>query len=160
MPYRVHTSPPLVPLLIQMNPLHTLSSHFIVSELYSILPSTPLSSKLYFSFRLYICISPLPPSLSLSLSLLCVHLAPPITISWIAPIICRSTLYSPFHHALTSSLLGPNIVLNTHFLKILSLCSSLNVRDKTPPKKKIEFLNLIVLKAWREGEKWPMRLFY
>jgi len=34
------------------------------------------------------------------------------------------------------------------------------VRDKTPPKKKIEFLNLIVLKAWREGEKWPMRLFY
>jgi hypothetical protein len=40
-----------------------------------------------------------------------------------------SSLYS-FLHDMSSSLLGPNIFLNTLFSKTLSLCSSLNVRDQ------------------------------
>jgi hypothetical protein len=34
------------------------------------------------------------------------------------------------HSPVTSSLLGPNILLSTLFSNILSLCSSLNVRDQ------------------------------
>jgi len=34
------------------------------------------------------------------------------------------------HSSVTSSLLGPNILLNTLFSYILSLCSSLNKRDQ------------------------------
>jgi hypothetical protein len=42
----------------------------------------------------------------------------------------RSPLYSGFHTPVTSSVLGPNILLSTLFSNTLSLCSSLNVRDK------------------------------
>jgi hypothetical protein len=35
-----------------------------------------------------------------------------------------------FHSPVTSSLFGPNILLSTLFSNTLSLCSSLNVRDK------------------------------
>jgi hypothetical protein len=35
-----------------------------------------------------------------------------------------------FHHDPSSSLLGPNILLNSLFSKTLSLCSSLKVRDQ------------------------------
>ena len=40
------------------------------------------------------------------------------------------TLCSLLHSSVTSSLLSPNILLSTLFLYILSLCSSLNVRDQ------------------------------
>jgi hypothetical protein len=39
---------------------------------------------------------------------------------------------------LTSSLFGPNILVNTLFLKTLSLCSSLNVRDYLNRKRRKE----------------------
>ena len=42
-----------------------------------------------------------------------------------------SSLYSFLHSPLTSSLLGPKILLNTLFSNTLSLCSSLIVRDQT-----------------------------
>jgi polysaccharide pyruvyl transferase WcaK-like protein len=38
-------------------------------------------------------------------------------------------LYSFLHPSVTPSLFGPNILLNTLFSNILSLCSSLIVRD-------------------------------
>ncbi|PNF21004.1 hypothetical protein B7P43_G09514, partial [Cryptotermes secundus] len=38
--------------------------------------------------------------------------------------------YNLLHPPVTSSLFGPNILLNTMFSNTLSLCSSLNVRDK------------------------------
>ena len=36
------------------------------------------------------------------------------------------------HSPITPPLLGPNIFLSTRFSKILSLCSSLSIRDKHP----------------------------
>jgi phosphate starvation-inducible membrane PsiE len=41
-----------------------------------------------------------------------------------------SSLCNFLHSPLTSSLLGPNIFLNTLFSNTLSLCSSLNVSDQ------------------------------
>ena len=41
-----------------------------------------------------------------------------------------SSLCSSLHPAVVSSLLGPNIILSTLFSSILSLCSSLNLRDQ------------------------------
>jgi hypothetical protein len=41
-----------------------------------------------------------------------------------------SSLCSLLHYLVTSSLLGQNILLSILFSKILSLCSSLNVRDQ------------------------------
>jgi hypothetical protein len=44
--------------------------------------------------------------------------------------LCSSSLCSLLQPPATSSLLGPNIPLSTLFSDILSLCSSLNVRDQ------------------------------
>jgi hypothetical protein len=41
-----------------------------------------------------------------------------------------SSLYSFFHSPVTSSLLGPNILLYNLFSNTLNLCSSLNVSDQ------------------------------
>jgi hypothetical protein len=41
-----------------------------------------------------------------------------------------SSLCSLLHSPVTSSLLGPNILLSTLFSNTLSLCSSLSVRDQ------------------------------
>jgi len=46
-----------------------------------------------------------------------------------------SSLCHFFHSPVTSSLLGPNILLNTQFSNTLSLCSSLNVSDLVPYSK-------------------------
>jgi hypothetical protein len=43
-----------------------------------------------------------------------------------------SSLCNFLHSPVTSSLLGPNILLRTLFSNTLSLCSSLSVRDQVP----------------------------
>jgi hypothetical protein len=63
---------------------------------------------------------------------------------------CRSlssSLFSLFHHSVTSSLLGPNILLKTLFSNTLSLLSPFNVHDQAlhPYKTRGKILILYIL---------------
>ena len=147
--YRVYKSQPLVPILSPINPFHV--PHFLHIHLYIILPSTPGSPQWSLSLRF----SHQNP----------VH-APPLPIRATCPahfilldfitrtILCQqfrslsSSLCSFLHSLVTSSLLGPNILLNTMFSNTLSLHSSLNVSDQVShPYKttgKIIVLNILI----------------
>jgi hypothetical protein len=63
------------------------------------------------------------------------------------------------HHYAVFSLSGPNILLNTLFSKILSLCSSLKVRDQvshpysTTGKITVLYISILILFYMRGGDK-------
>jgi hypothetical protein len=66
--YWVHYSPTLVPVLSQMNPVHTLTTYYLKNNVNITLTSTSRSCK-YFEYQILTCISKLPHECCMSRSL-------------------------------------------------------------------------------------------
>jgi len=140
--------PPRVPILSQLDLFHTTTSHFLKINLNIILPSTPGSPKWSLSLRFphqkAVNPSPLPHTCYMphpSHSSLFYH---PNNNRRGVQIIKQyrslsSSLCCCLHSAATSSILGPNTLLNTLFSNTLNLLFSMfhraffnSIIDKTP----------------------------
>ena len=119
--YRIHKCPPTVPILRQLDPVHTPTAYFLKIHLNIILPSAPGSPQWSLSLRFHhqnpVHVSPFPHT----------RYMPPklIILDFIIRTILgeqyrslSSSLCSFPHYPATSSLLGPNI-LNTLFSNTL-----------------------------------------
>jgi hypothetical protein len=123
---RVHKSPPLVTILSQIDPVHTIPS--CLSKTYWIgLPSCLYPSGFPTNILYALLFSPIRATCH----------AYPIHFDLIILImfgeeykLWSSTLCSFLQSLVTSSLHGPNILFSTLFSNTLSLCSFLNVRDQ------------------------------
>ena len=129
--YCIHKCPPPVPILSQIDPAHSPTSHFLKIHLIIIPPSMPGSSNSLFS-----SVDPIKTLYTPLLSP--IHATCPshhILLDLITRIILGeeyrslTSLWCIFlHYLVTSSLLGPNI-FNTLFSIILNLRSSLIMSD-------------------------------
>ena len=131
--YRIEKCPPPVPILSQLDPVHTPTSHFLEIHLNIILPSMPgspiMSPTLRFSHQNSAYASPLPIRARCSTHLILLDLIIRIILDKEYRSL-SSSLCNFLHSIVTSSLLGPNILFNTLFSSALSLRSSLNVSDQ------------------------------
>jgi len=131
--YCIHKCPPHVPILSQLDPVHTPTSHFLKIHLNIILPSRSGSPKwslfLRFLHQNPLYAYPLPHTWTCPAHLILLNF-----ITW--TIVnekygsLSSSLCSFLHSPVNSSLTGPNILLNTLFANTISPCSSLNVSDQ------------------------------
>ena len=137
--YRIHKRPPTVPILSQFDPVHTSTSYFLKIHFIIILPSVPGSPKGAISVR-FLHQTLNTPLLSPTRAI------QPANLILLEYWSLSSSLCSFLHSPVTSSLLGPNILLSTLFPNTLRMRSSLNVGDQVshPHKTKgrIIVLNL------------------
>ena len=131
--YRTHKHPPTVSILCQPNPVNIPTSHLLEIHPNIIHPSKPRSPQWSPSLRFphQDSIHPLSSPIRATCP---AHL---ILLDFITRTILgedyksfSSSLCSPLHSPVTSSLLGPNILLNTMFSNNLSFLSSRNVNDQ------------------------------
>ena len=120
--------PPTVPFLSHLDPVHTLSSHCWKTHLNIILPSTPRSYKQSISLRFPhqnpVCTSPFPLRATCPAYLVLDFITRTILSEEYRSL--SSSLCSFLDSPVTSSLIGPNILLSTLFSHPLNLHSSLS----------------------------------
>ena len=149
--YRTHKRPSSVSILGQPNPVHIPTSHLLKIHPNIIHPSTPRSPQWSLSLQ-FPHQDPIHP-LSSPIRATCP--AHPILPDFITRTILgeeyrsfSSSLCSLLLSPVTSSLLGPNILLNTMFSNTLSFLSSRNVNDQVShPYKTTGKIIYIYIKA-------------
>ena len=129
----MHKCLPPVPVLSQIDPVHAPTSHFLKIPLNITLPSTSgppkwsLSPRFVHQYPLYASFIPMHATCPSHLILL-VFITQTVLSEQYRSL--SSSLCSFLHSPVTSSLLDPNILLNTLFSNTLSLRSSLNVSEQ------------------------------
>jgi hypothetical protein len=128
--YLTHKRPPTVPILSQLDPVHTPTSHFSIlsSHLCLGLPSGlfPSGYPHQNSENAY----PIPIHTTCPANLIQLYFITQKIILGEQYRSLGSSLCSFLHSPVTSSLLGPNTLLNTPFSNTLDLRSSLSVGDQ------------------------------